>query len=166
MGDGFEELVKLDRLAQEGRESQPPRLRFPVGKTREAHNRDAGEPRVGELEASKLLSTHPRHLEVEEDDARSFAVSKKGESVLSVFRGERAIALLLDHFPKDLEKVAVVVHDEDGGRRLASVGRHCRKSYLSRDAERAFSTPRKCGEPRRTRTFNLEIKSLLLYQLS
>ena len=131
VGDGFEKVVKLHRLAQERRESQALRLRFPVGKTREAHDRDVAKPRVGELQAPELFPAHSGHFEVEEDDAGRFTPQEKGESAIAAFRGDGAIALLLDHFPEDFEQVTVVVDDEHGGLHLDCLGGHWQKSYLS-----------------------------------
>ena len=55
------------------------------------------------------------------------------------------------------------VSQRGGGARRGSVAPERDRAAGADPAERA---ERRCGEPCRTRTYNLEIKSLLLYQLS
>ena len=157
VGDGFQELVQVDGFAEVGRERGPQRHEFPVRDSRETDDRNRRDPWVGKLMAPEFLRGHSRHLHVEKNQARRLARTQKVEGVIAAPRGEHSEALLLDHLSDNLEEIFFVVDDQDGllpGTRF--FGRH--RVRLSQEGW--------IGEPRRTRTYNLEIKSLLLYQLS
>jgi hypothetical protein len=132
VGDGLEKVVELDGLAKVGRQSESPRVRFPVRETRESHDRDVSKARVGHLAAAKLLAPHSGHLEVEQDHAGLFALAEKRQGFFPALCGDRAIALALDDLPENFEEVPIVVDDENGGRRTVRAGGHYRKSYFSR----------------------------------
>ena len=199
MGDGLQKLVELHGLAEIGGEAETPGFALTFREAGETHYGNIHEPRIGQLEPPELRSVHPRHLQVENDETGTLAGSKELEGVFPVPRGQRTIALFLDHLAENREELAVVVHDENRLPRLDRRAGHRRnRNPRKRRGDRSHGpapateftrgqVPRTCtrhriyagtgptdlhpppkwiGEPRRTRTFNLEIKSLLLYQLS
>ena len=184
MGDGLQKLVELHRLAEIGGEAETPGLALAFREAGETHYRNIHEPRIGQLEPPELRSVHPGHLQVENDETGSLVGSKELEGVFPVPRGQRTIALFLDHLAENREELAVVVHDENRLPRLDRRAGHRRNrnpenvtgtgpadlhpspNYTGTGPAGLHLPPKWIGEPRRTRTFNLEIKSLLLYQLS
>jgi hypothetical protein len=126
MGDRLEQVVQFHGLAEIGGERETPGLALPFRETGETHYGKVRDPRIGQLEPAELRPVHPGHLQVEDDEAGTFAASKELEGVVPVPRGQRAIARFLDYLVENREELAVVVDDENRFARLDCPGGHWR----------------------------------------